>query len=136
MIDLNIKDQRGNVIKHQLGEGKHVLGKSPRSDIIVMDPFCSRHHADLIVTSDGIILVDANSTNGIWINNGRAPEKVKLEYGTVFQIGKLALSVEKSTFSYAVKTGRDYQPEEAVIGNESDNVLDLSRHRKLKKKVS
>jgi len=138
MIDLEIKDSRGNVIIHKLGEGKHTLGKSPSSDIILMDSYASRHHADIIVAGDNIVLIDFNSTNGIWVDNSRVLEKVALKSGSVFRIGRLELMVSESIYNYAIKKGGAYSTEEVdILRNlvEDAVILDLNQHRKLKKKV-
>lgn len=138
MIDLEIKDKRGNIIIHKLGAGKHVLGKSLSSDIVLMDKYTSRHHADIIVTDKNIILIDVNSTNGIWVNGVRAGQKTELEFGSSFKIGMLSLAVEKSVFNYAVRQGHPYSIkdiEEQQTRVAKDNVLDFGRHSVLKEKT-
>lgn len=111
MIELLVKDVRGNIIRHQLGEGKFQLGKSIHSDIVTMDPHASRHHADLIVTVDGVYLIDANSTNGTWMNKQKL-EKVMLQIGDCFQIAKLELTVAKASHYFALKKGKPYKASE------------------------
>jgi len=138
MIDLQIKDKRGNVIIHKLGAGKHVLGKSLSSDIVLMDHYTSRHHADIIVTDTKIMLIDFNSTNGIWIDGARADVKVELEFGCVFRIGMLRLLVEKSKFNFSVKQGRPYSIkdiESLQMKVEKAKILDFGQHPKFKEKT-
>ncbi|HEC29807.1 MAG TPA: FHA domain-containing protein [Gammaproteobacteria bacterium] len=126
MIDLQIQDKRGNIIRHQLGEGKHILGKSTRSDIILMDTYVSRHHADIIVTRDGVYLIDNKSTNGTWVNETRINAGVKLEEGESFRIGNHTLSVSKSYYFYAVRKGRPFKPEEIEMpARKKSNVIIL-----------
>jgi len=126
MIDLQIQDKRGNIITHQLGEGKHTLGKSTRSDIILMDVYASRHHADIIITCDGVYLIDSKSTNGTWVNKTRINNGVKLEEGESFRIGNHTLSVTKSYYFYAVRKGRSFKPEEIEIpARKKSNVVTL-----------
>lgn len=108
MIELLIKDARGNVIRHQLGEGKHQLGKSIQSDVVTMDPHASRHHADLIVTPNGVFLIDADSTNGTWVNKKKT-RKALLQIGDSFQIAKLELTIAKASHYFALKKGRPYK---------------------------
>lgn len=138
MIDLEIKDNKGNMIIHKLGEGKHVLGKSIVSDIVLMDFYASRHHADLIVTDNKIVMIDFNSTNGVWVNDVRASAKTVLEYGIPFRMGRLKLSIKKSIYNYSVKAGHPYTLEDIDIYSEAAEkakVLDLNEHRELKKKA-
>ena len=138
MIDLAIKDLRGNIIIHKLGAGKHTLGKSLTSDVVLMDKYTSRHHADIIVTDKKIVLIDFNSTNGIWINKSRAGKKTMLESGSTFIIGSLVLSVNDSIFNYAVRQGHPYSIEELEgpkKSTERADILDFGKHRKYKEKT-
>ena len=138
MIDLEVKDKRGNVIIHKLGAGKHVLGKSLSSDVVLMDQYTSRHHADIIVTDTKIMLIDFNSTNGIWIGGTRADVKVELEFGCVFRLGLLRLTVEKSNFNFAVKQGHPYSIKDIESHQkkvEKAKILDLAQHPKFIEKT-
>jgi len=116
LIELLVKDVRGNVIRHQLGEGKHHLGKSIDSDIVTMDPHASRHHADLIVTPNGIFLIDANSTNGTRLNKKKI-HLAQLQVGDCFQIAKLELTIAKASHYFALKKGRPYKAREIKQNN-------------------
>ena len=130
MIDLQIQDRRGNIIRHQLGEGKHSMGKSTRSDLVLMDTYASRHHANLIVTSDGVYLIDNKSTNGTWVNKTRISTGVLLDEGGSFRIGTLILTVCRSKYFYAVRKGRSFKPEEIDISEKKkSNVVKLNAKR-------
>lgn len=119
MIELLVKDSRGNIIRHQLGEGKHRLGKSIHSDIVLMDNYASRYHADLIVTKQGVYLIDANSKNGLWVNGRRIKNKVLLQAGDSFQVSNLSLTLAKATHYFALKKGRQYSQDEIDLNPSS-----------------
>ena len=106
MIELQIEDSRGNVIRHQLGEGRHTLGKSLDSDIVLMDSFASRYHADIVVSGKGIFIIDADSKNGIRVGKKRINKTLKLEKGQIFTIGSLKLSINEPRFKLFIKPGR------------------------------
>lgn len=106
MIELLIEDERGNVISHQLGEGRHTLGKAPTSDIVLMDSYASRYHADIIVARKGVFVIDADSRNGIRFKNKKVKKTFKVEEGEDFYIGKLKLSTRGLRFNISVKDGR------------------------------
>ena len=128
MIDLLIEDERGNVITHQLGDGKHTLGKAADSDIVLMDEFASRHHADLVIAKEAVFIIDAGSKNGILFNHHRIKKNMKLAIGQEFTIGNLKLTVKKSLFKLFVKAGRkifDDKPE-----------IDESKFRTIDEKVT
>lgn len=106
MIELLIEDPRGNMISHQLGEGRHTLGKSPKSDVVLMDPYVSRYHADLLVTRTGMFIIDMNSTNGVWTKGKRIRQILKFNHGEVFTLGKLQLQTRIPRFKLYVREGR------------------------------
>lgn len=128
MIDLLIEDERGNIIKHQLGDGKHILGKSASSDVMLMDTFASRNHAELIVSNDTVFVIDTNSKNGVVFMNRRIKKNLKLKPGQSFNIGNLKLSLKKPLFKLFVKAGRK-------ITNEQHKV-DISKLSTIDEKVT
>jgi len=106
MIELLIEDERGNMITHQLGEGRHTLGKSADADIVLMDTFVSRYHADLFVTKSGVYIIDMESTNGIFFENKKINKTMKIEDGQSFNIGKLKLTTRLPQYRLFVREGR------------------------------
>ena len=106
MIELLIEDPRGNMITHQLGEGRHTLGKSPNSDVILMDPYVSRYHADFLVTPTGMFIIDMNSKNGIWSEGKRVKKILKINHGVIFTLGKLQLQTRIPRYKLYVREGR------------------------------
>jgi pSer/pThr/pTyr-binding forkhead associated (FHA) protein len=106
MIELLIEDQRGNVITHQLGEGRHTVGQSPDSDIVIMDEYTSRYHADIFVNKTGVFIIDMNSTNGIWSEGKRINNILKLEAGQSVTVGKMKLTTRVPKHTIFVREGR------------------------------
>lgn len=56
---------------YQLTEEAIAVGRDPVSDIVIIDPEISRHHARLSVAEDGYILQDLASTNGTFVDGKR-----------------------------------------------------------------
>lgn len=106
MIELLIEDERGNMITHQLGEGRHTLGKSVDADIVLMDGFVSRYHADIFVTKSGVYIIDMESTNGILFEGQKVNKTMKIEDGQSFHIGKLKLTTKLPQYRLFVREGR------------------------------
>jgi len=139
MVEIQIKDKRGNIIKYQLGEGRHVLGKSRLCDILLMDRFVSRRHAELLVTENIVYLLDKNSTNGTWIKNKKAAGVIELGFVEPFRMGALLLSVHPLLYPFALRPGRVCSLEDFCnIAREekSQNVLHLHKLQKDRKKKS
>lgn len=73
-----------------LREGMLTVGRDPRCDIFLNDMTVSREHAHIEVGQKGCVLRDANSFNGVWVND-RAIETCLLQSGDQIQIGAFCL---------------------------------------------
>ena len=69
-----------------------VLGRDPSSDVVLNDPKCSRRHAVVEVTPEGVVIRDAGSSNGIHLN-GKRVERSPLASGDVVRLGDVTLTV-------------------------------------------
>ena len=58
-----------------------LLGRGTDCDLRLVDPGVSRHHAELRVEDDQVVLVDLGSTNGTFVN-GQPVRRVALTDGT------------------------------------------------------
>jgi hypothetical protein len=69
--------------------GRNVLGRDRRSDIVVNDDQASSHHADLVFRPEErrFILMDHNSTNGTYVNDGEIEPRRDLAAKDVVRVG-------------------------------------------------
>jgi hypothetical protein len=69
--------------------GRNVVGRDRRSDIVVSDDQASAHHADLVFRPDErrFILMDANSTNGTFVNDREIEPRSDLQNKDIIRIG-------------------------------------------------
>jgi protein phosphatase len=67
-----------------------LLGRGTDCDLRLVDPGVSRHHAELRVESDQVVLVDLSSTNGTFVN-GQPVRRVALSDGTQVSLGRTTL---------------------------------------------
>lgn len=66
------------------------IGRSPQCDVFLNDMTVSRSHACVEPAEGGYVIRDANSFNGVWVNNASIDER-RLENGDVIQIGAFCL---------------------------------------------
>jgi type II secretory pathway predicted ATPase ExeA len=77
----------GKVIsEHLFATGRVIAGRSPDNEIYIKSKFVSRHHVQLMSDSEGCVVEDLNSTNGILIGDNRV-KKYRLQDGDVISIG-------------------------------------------------
>jgi Protein of unknown function (DUF3662)/FHA domain len=67
-----------------------LLGRGTDCDLRLVDPGVSRHHAELRVENDQVVLVDLGSTNGTFVN-GQPVRRVALTDGTHVSLGRTTL---------------------------------------------
>jgi hypothetical protein len=67
-----------------------LLGRGTDCDLRLVDPGVSRHHAELRVENDQVVLVDHGSTNGTFVN-GQPVRRIALADGTHVTLGRTTL---------------------------------------------
>ncbi len=86
--------QVGNIFR--LTAEELTIGRSPQCDIFLNDMTVSRMHASMRRTPAGYEIVDAESFNGLWVNNLNVKGAV-LKDGDVVQIGTFCLVYQATT---------------------------------------
>ncbi|MFH1231250.1 MAG: FHA domain-containing protein [Planctomycetota bacterium] len=93
MAQIIIKE--GNIHKIlQLDKDVISIGRGSKNDVFLEDKSISRSHAQIRKTSDGYMIVDLDSYNGIYFQNNRIKER-KLEVGDKIHIGNSIIIFEK-----------------------------------------
>ena len=72
--------------QHALKPGITSIGRSPKNQIRLPQAAVSRHHANIILNTEGYRIVDLGSDNGIFVNGQRVKEH-QLADGDIIQIG-------------------------------------------------
>lgn len=98
--DASLRVVRGPQIEtiFNLGEGTLSIGRSPRCDIFLNDMTVSREHASIERSDNGYRITDANSYNGVWIDNNSV-ESTELRNGDIIQIGAFCLLYQENPAS-------------------------------------
>ena len=84
---------RNTLGEYTVADKKILIGRSEFADIVIEDRFASKLHAMIMVYSDGLVLIDLNSANGVSVNS----QKVKcivLRDDDIIQIGHHRLKVQ------------------------------------------
>jgi type II secretory pathway predicted ATPase ExeA len=69
-----------------VGPGRCIIGRTADNDLQVDSTYISRHHAQVVLTADGVYIEDLNSTNGIFVD-GRRIRRKRLEDGVSVRLG-------------------------------------------------
>ena len=99
---MHVDARRKLIVKDNHGErdvllvGTLTVGRDPGCEISVADPLLSRHHAEFVESSSGVLVRDLHSQNGIKVNNVVVKEAA-LQAGDIVQIaGLILLYVEEA----------------------------------------
>jgi hypothetical protein len=68
------------------------VGRDPSSDLVLNDPKCSRRHAVIETSGDGITIRDSGSANGVFVN-GKKTERSRIRDGDVIKLGDVVVTV-------------------------------------------
>jgi hypothetical protein len=89
---LEIRDRRGTVTWHRLGDLPMSLGRGLSNDVILDDPYVDGQHARIGVDDLGRLTIqDLGSVNGTLADGTRRTEPIPVTAGTEVRIGRTAL---------------------------------------------
>lgn len=80
---------------YQIDGDELTIGRSPNCSIFLNDMTVSRMHATLRREGTSYVIEDANSFNGVWVNNSSVNAKA-LSNGDVVQIGTFYMVYEEN----------------------------------------
>ena len=100
-----------------------MIGRSKHNDIALPSKFVSQHHAMLVRNGDATILMDLNSTNGVFVNSKRVSNHFLID-DDVISIGHHRI---KFVDPYAVKreSSNDDTFTDTAIMKSLDDMRDL-----------
>ena len=112
----------GQELVFVLSVDETLLGRKSDADVILTDPYVSRHHAKIVKSQDGYDLVDLQSTHGSFVNGQRVTEQV-LRSGDRISLGQGRSQVEITYF-----VGNPQEAHNETTIDEGASILELTQH--------
>jgi hypothetical protein len=97
----------------ELRLGVNQVGRDRHCDFPINHPTVSAHHCELILSNDGVVLRDCDSTNGTFVN-GEPVREIWLEPGQQVRFGDVELLVESTEVNIAIPKYDRVRPPPAV----------------------
>lgn len=74
---------------YMIRNGRNIVGRDKRSDVVINDDQASSHHADLVYRPEErrFLLMDHNSTNGTYVNEVEIEPRRTLQQNDIIRIG-------------------------------------------------
>jgi hypothetical protein len=85
----------------ELKLGANRVGRSPDSDFQIAHPTISGSHCEFVLTAEGVILRDLESTNGTFVD-GKPVSEAKVTAGQTVRLGDVELFVEATEANVAI----------------------------------
>jgi len=95
MPKLFVYPKKGEEFQLPLKKEKISIGRSADNDILVLDPFCSGHHAFIYPSETGYVVRDNNSKNGTFLNGAKVQAETELKKGDEILIGSTRIIFDK-----------------------------------------
>jgi type II secretory pathway predicted ATPase ExeA len=97
--------------------GRCVIGRTPDNDIQIDSTYISRHHAQVVATTEGCMIEDLNSTNGMFVG-GQRVHSHRFADGDVVRMGLHEIRYHGGEQTSSA-TGELYRPGSAEDAEES-----------------
>ena len=98
----------------ELRLGVNRVGRDPECDFAINHPTVSTNHCELVVSSDGVLLRDCDSTNGTFVN-GTPVAEARLIPGQTVGLGSVELFVENTDVNVAIPQFERERPKPPVV---------------------
>lgn len=76
------------------GQQRLSVGRAPDNDIRLDGLLISNHHASFVASPQGVLVEDAGSTNGVFLNGARVTGRRPVQTQDIVQIGPFVLKVD------------------------------------------
>jgi pSer/pThr/pTyr-binding forkhead associated (FHA) protein len=98
----------------ELRLGVNHVGRDPDCDFPIEHPTVSAVHCKLVLSNDGVLICDCNSTNGTFVNNQPVKE-AWLRTGQTVRLGGVKLFVEDTDVTIAIPKFERERPKPPVM---------------------
>jgi hypothetical protein len=98
----------------ELRFGVNRVGRAPVCDFVIAHPSVSALHCELVLSNDGVLIHDCDSTNGTFVN-GESVQEAWLRPGQTVQLGQVILFVENTDIVIAIPQYEHERPKPPVL---------------------
>jgi len=98
----------------ELRLGVNHVGRDPDCDFPIAHPSVSGLHCELVLSNDGVLIHDCDSTNGTFVN-GEPVKEAWLRAGQTVQLGGVKLFVENTDIAIAIPQYERERPKPPVM---------------------
>jgi len=112
-----------------LAVGRIIVGRTVDNDLQIDSRFVSRHHCQIITGTEGSVIEDLNSTNGIFVQ-GKRVRRYNLNDGDIVVIGKHELMYVDERLArarlHSTDSAAGYAPLQAPADRHTETIIETS----------
>lgn len=101
MARLLIKTENGELAAFELNLGVNRFGRHPDCEFPIEHPTVSATHCEMVLSAEGVLLRDCDSTNGTFINN-KPVKEARVRPGQTVRLGDVEIFVETTDAKIAI----------------------------------
>lgn len=90
---IRFKDD-GSQRSFRIKRGKCVIGRDAACDLQIPTPSVSRHHCEVVIDGDTVIIRDLNSSNGVFLNEARVKSDTHANPGDRLAVGPIIFTLQ------------------------------------------
>ena len=90
---IRFKDD-GSQRSFRIKRGKCVIGRDAACDLQIPTPSVSRHHCEVVIDGDTVIIRDLNSSNGVFLNEARVKSDIHANPGDRLAVGPIIFTLQ------------------------------------------
>lgn len=98
---LLIKTESGELTAFELSLGVNRFGRHPDCEFPIDHPTVSATHCEMVLSAEGVLLRDCDSTNGTFVNN-KPVNETKVRPGQTVRLGDVEILVETTDARIAI----------------------------------
>ncbi len=130
MARLLIQTKEIDLRAMELRMGANRVGRDPGNDFTILHPTVSTSHCEFILSSEGVVLHDLDSTNGSFIND-QPVTHAWLEEGQTVRLGNVEILVESTGVTIAIPRMESPAPVVKPTVKLENGILACPRHEDL-----
>jgi pSer/pThr/pTyr-binding forkhead associated (FHA) protein len=106
--------------------GKCVIGRDAACDLQIPTPSVSRHHCEVVIEGDTLVVRDLNSSNGVFLNESRVKGETNAAPGDRLAVGPIIFTIKIDGEPRHVEPPLLDAPTAATADDADDSAADIA----------
>lgn len=110
----------------RIKRGKCVIGRDAACDLQIPTPSVSRHHCEVVIDGDKVVVRDLDSSNGVFLNESRVKGEIHTKAGDRLAVGPIIFTIQIGGKPEHIEPPLLDAPTAANAGDPDDSAADIA----------